>query len=211
MRRKIVIPILLVLLIVIGYAATLPTNVFKDSTYIWWGKTDTTLTPNLDTLALKPALRIYIDSLINLTTSSAVREELKFHFTANFSNNLNDSINLLVNNTFQIIQFAYNMYADRIMVETNKPGELGPSTFRDDLPRVSPADTLLILRLSRNNSFSAGQKIGLTLYKVARSTGLSHGSTAGVFYDMLRFDEAQFNTAGTSTQISVQLLLKKNR
>jgi hypothetical protein len=96
------------------------------------------------------------------------------------------------------------------MIETAKPGKLGPSTWRNDLPKVS-TDSALILRISRNASFNAGTRIGLALFKVVRGSGLSFTNTTGTFYDMLRFDEAQFNAAGTSTNYRILLLLKKNR
>ena len=199
------------ILVAIVYGAGIPSRYFVSGVLTEWAKTDTSLAVNVDTLNLKPALRIYIDSLINLTTSSSVREELKFTGDVNFSNNANDSTNVLINSSYHLIQFAYNMYADRAMIDTKKPCKDGPTTFRDDLPRIGSLDTLLIMRISRNSSFAAGQRIGLTLYKVARSAGLSFTKTQGVFYDMIRFDEGEFNAAGVSTEVRIQLLLKKNR
>lgn len=167
---------------------------------------------DVDSLLLRNSmLQRLLDSTASTIGTSTARGEIQFTGVVNFANQANDSTNLQVDgNVYHAHHLLYDMYLDRAMIGTAKPGATSPSTWRDDLPPVT-SDSVLIFRLSRNASFAAGARIGLTVYKVAKGTGLAFVNTAGTFYDMIRFDEAIMNTAGTSTQVLTQISLKKRR
>jgi len=194
-------------------AAAIPSRYYTSGLFTNWTKTDTSLSVNVDTSG---GMRQYVIRLADSAAanrSGAVVQQSEIHilYFANFSNNANDSTNFgLPGVNYHMYPLPYNMYADRYILNSNAPSATGPTTFRDDLPSVS-TDSSFILRISRNASFAAGQKCGITLYKVAKGQGLSYANTGGVFYDMVRFDEAVLGTAGTSRQVFVNLVIKKLR
>jgi hypothetical protein len=201
------------MLAAVSIYAYIPSRYYQPGIFTFWSKTDTSLKVNVDTA--NALTRAYIkrlaDSVVSLKVGSPVFEEVQFTGTANFSNATNDSINLPIDGgVWNAKLLLYNMYADRAQIATDKPAAANPNTWRQDLPIVT-TDSALIFRLSRNASFAAGTRIGLTIYKVAKGAGLSFTKTSGTFYDMARFDEAIMNTAGTSTQVNVQISLKKRR
>ncbi len=167
-------------------------------------------TINVDTLGLWLAVQRRIDSTVNASGSAVNQSEIHVLMTINFSNNANDSANFAVPAGYQMYPLPYDMYMDRFILNTNAPSATGPSTFRTDLPPVS-TDSSFLFRISRNASFPATQKAGIGVYKIAKGQGLAVAVTAGVQYDMIRFDEAVLGSAGTSRQVLVNFVMKKLR
>lgn len=211
-REKIILGII-VAVAAFSLAAYTPSRYYISGIFTYWTKTDTSLAVNFD--SANATARAYI---IRLADSAAVnrlgtaRGEAHIRLWANFGNGANDSTNcyINVNGIYHSYPLPYNMYADRFILITNEPNGRGPSTFRDDLPRVS-TDSCLIFRVARNASRTSGSRASMTIYKVARNAGLSFANTVGVFYDMVIFDEAVFGTTGVSRSVLITLSLKKDR
>jgi hypothetical protein len=211
MKDRIIV-VLIILISVFVAAAAIPSRFYIPGLFTAWVKTDTSLSVNVDTLGLWLAAQRRIDSTVAASAGTPQRGEQIIRLHANFSNGANDSTNLAVNvnGVYQSYLVPYNVYLDRFILATAEPDARGPSTFRDDLPPISP-DSAIVFRLSRNASFPAQSRAALTAYKIAANSGLSGANTIGVFYDMIRFDEAVFPAAGTSVQTLIHATVKKNR
>jgi hypothetical protein len=213
MKKYLYILILIAAIYAPAQSQFAPSRYFRPGQFTEFVKNDTSLSVNVDTLDLFAAMRRMIDSLITARGSGVtVRSEVWLRLYANFSNGSNDSTNLQinVNGVYHAQALPYDVYLDRFVLHTAQPGSKSPATFRDDLPRIS-TDSAIVFRLSRNASFAAGARAALTAYKVALNSGLSFTNTTGVFYDMVRFDEATFPAAGTSVATVITATLKKNR
>lgn len=213
MTRRVILLLVALGLAVASIAAYIPAKRFTAGLFTYWRFTDTTNSVNVDTA--NGLMRGYIIRLADSAAANragTVREEFQFTGTANTGNANGDSANLqLYGNVYHIHPMLFNQYLDRVSLHTSKPATAGPSTWRDDLPPVSP-DSCLIFRISRNNAFAGGSQIGLTAYKVAAGAGLSFNNTTGVFYDMLRFNENTFIATGSgNTQVHLQISTKKRR
>jgi len=203
----------LVLVALMLVALYTPTIRYIPGLMTHWSVTDTSLAVNLDTSAA--LTREYVirlaDSAAANRTGAFVPEDVHVIGTANFSNQATDSTNLALNGTvFNTLSLPYNLYADRVIIRTAKPGATLPQTFPGLRPPVT-SDSALIFRISRYAAEPAGTKLRLTIYKVANNAGLSFNATVGTFYDMVIYDEAALPAAGTSSNVYVTIVMKKRR
>jgi len=157
-------------------------------------------------------IRLADSAAANRVSAVSPKDYEQFAGTINSLNGANDSINVaLYGGIYHVHPNIWAQYLDRVSIDTDLPGKVGPSTWRNDLPPVG-VDSCIIYRISRNASRPANARIWLTAYKVARGTGLSFANTVGVFYDALIFDEAQFKAVGAgNTQAHFQFSHKRVR
>ena len=208
MKRAWFIPLLFLLILVV-YGASIPSRYYIDGVLSIWHKTDTSLSVEFDSLALRNSmLQRLLDSSVGVT----VREEIQYTGVAQFSNAASDSTTLqLWGQVYNGHILAYNVYLDRMVINSALPGSYGPSTWRDDLPIIS-TDSMLVYHIGRLASRPAGSRGFISAYKVALGTGLSAAVTTGTFYDMIIFNEALvFPAPPQGVQLNIQLSVKKRR
>jgi hypothetical protein len=170
---------------------------------------------NLDTangLFRAYIIRLADSAAANRSGAASSKDYEQFPGTVNSLNGANDSINVaLYGGVYHVHPNIWAQYLDRVSINTDLPGVVGPSTWRTDLPAIS-TDSCVIYRISRLASRPGNARIWLTAYKVAAGAGLSFANTVGVFYDALIFDEAQFKAPGAgNTQCHFQFSHKRLR
>lgn len=165
-----------------------PSRYFRNGILTFWTKNDTTLATNVDTA--NALTRNYVkrlaDSVAALRTGT---DYVVYRMYGVLSSAASDSINLQVgvNGVYEAILPNFNVYAFNFSMLATTPSSL-ISTFRTDLPVLSNSDSLIILRVSRNDAMSP--KCAVTIYKLPKGQGPDvNDKTLGTFYDMVRFSD----------------------
>lgn len=168
MRRAWLIPAVLVVLIVIGYAAPFSSKFFISGIMTYWTKTDTTLAVNVDTLGLWSASHRIIDSLITARASGTDQRDIEYEIygAKNFAEGTYDTLWMQTGNNTAIYTRPQNLPSrlDRFAIQTQWDGgesAYGPDTWTD-LPPIS-TDSALLFAVVRLNTTTNGEYRLVTL------------------------------------------------
>ena len=155
------------------------------------------------------AMREYIKRLADSVAAlRAGQDYLPYYYYGVLPNNTSDSVNLQVgvNGVYEGILPSFNMRAYNISLLSSTPHSL-VSAWRTDLPPLSGADSMFIVRVSRNDAMTP--KCAISIYKVIKSAGQDQNDkTVGVEYDHIRFSDAILPT-GANRFFTVVLMMRR--